>query len=309
MTPSEQVRELATIDPDATTDELLHKLLANLTALLGARRAYITELIAKGKSRTIASWESGCRGPVREYEMQGTPCEAVMRNGVQVIDCGLSDRYLFDETSLGYGCESFIGNPIVDHHGKRIGQLCVFGAQPLDNSEMAGALLSLAAVRVSAELEPRQHEASLRHQRRALEVLLGNLPGMVYRCDFDESRRLQFASQGCEALTGYDDRRLVDEVGQWTRLVDEADRQRIWQEIQTAVSAGGAYEIQYQIRTRDGSRKWIWERGCVLRDNEGQVRAIEGFVSDATALRESEAALARSCLLYTSDAADESSSV
>ena len=294
MTPSEQVRELATIDPDATTDELLHKLLANLTALLGARRAYITELIAEGKSRTIASWESGSRGPVREYEMKGTPCEAVMRNGVQVVDCHLSDRYLFDEASLGYGCESFVGNPIVDHHGKRVGQLCVFGAQPLDDSEMAGALVSLAAVRVSAELEHRKHEASLRHQRRALEVLLGNLPGMVYRCDFDESRGLQFASQGCEALTGYDDRQLVDGIAQWTRLVDEADKKHVWEQVRSAISAGKAYEIQYRIATKDGSRKWIWERGCGLRDNEGQIHAIEGFVSDATALRESEAALARS---------------
>lgn len=294
MTPSEQVRELATIDPDATTDELLHKLLANLTALLGARRAYITELIDDGKSRTIASWENGSRGPVREYEMRGTPCEAVMRNGVQIVDCQLSDRYTFDEKSLGYGCESFVGNPIVDHNGDRIGQLCVFGAKPLENSEMAGALVSLAAVRVSAEFEHTQHEASLRHQRRALEVLLGNLPGMVYRCDFDESRRLQFVSQGCETLTGYDNHHLLSDVAQWTRLVDEEDRPGVWAKIQSAVSAGSAYEIQYQIRTRDGSRKWIWERGCGLRDNHGHVRAIEGFVSDATALRESEAALARS---------------
>ena len=54
MKPSHQVRELATTVPGATADELLHKLLANLTALLGARRAYITEIVDKRVSRTIA---------------------------------------------------------------------------------------------------------------------------------------------------------------------------------------------------------------------------------------------------------------
>jgi two-component system sensor kinase FixL len=294
MTPSEQVRELATIDPGATTDELLHKLLANLTDLLGARRAYITELIGEGESRTIASWEDGCRGPVREYRMKGTPCDVVMRNGVQVVDCKLSDRFMLEENSLGYGCESFVGNPIVDHDGARIGQLCVFGAKPLKDSEMASALVSLAAVRVSAELEHRQHEASLRHQRLQLEVLLGNLPGMAYRCRYDEARSLEFVSKGCEALTGYSNESLTGKVAGWSSLIDERDRPRVWNEIRSAVAAGTCFETQYRITAKDGSQKWVWERGCRLRDESGQVGPLEGFISDATALRESEAALARS---------------
>ena len=161
MRPSEQVRELSTIVPGATKDELLHRLLSNLAGVLGARRAYVTEIASEGVSRTIASWEDGKRGPVREYAISGTPCAAVMRHGVQVVDCELASRYDLPETSLGYGCESFIGSPIVDHEGDRIGQLCVFGAKPLHDTEMASALVSLAAVRVSSELEHRRHEASL----------------------------------------------------------------------------------------------------------------------------------------------------
>ena len=101
MTPSQQVRELATTVPGATTDELLHKLLADLTALMGARRGYVTEVIGCGKSRTIASWEDSQRGPVRTYTVSGTPCAAVLRDGVQVVDCELGERYILRESSLG----------------------------------------------------------------------------------------------------------------------------------------------------------------------------------------------------------------
>jgi hypothetical protein len=133
MTPSQQVCELANTVPGATTDELLHKLLADLTALLGARRGYVTEVIDCAKSRTIASWEDNQRGPVRTYAVSGTPCAAVLRHGVQVINCDLGERYVLQESSLGYGCDSFVGSPIVDRSGERIGQLCVFGAKPLND--------------------------------------------------------------------------------------------------------------------------------------------------------------------------------
>ena len=159
MKPSQQVGELASSALGATTDELLHKLLANLTAVLGARRAYVTEVsVGLPNHRVLGGRSARARAGIR---YKGTPCAMVMRDGTQVVDCELGERYMLDESSLGYGCESFIGSPIVDRDGDRIGQLCVFGAKPLDDTEMAGALVALAAVRVSAELEHRKYEAAL----------------------------------------------------------------------------------------------------------------------------------------------------
>lgn len=292
--PSDQVRELATIVPGASTDELLHKLLANLTALLGARRAYVTEALEGGVSRTIASWEDDKRGPVREYAITGTPCATVMRHGVQVVDCELASRYDIKESSLGYGCDNFVGSSIVDHEGERIGQLCVFGAGELADPEMAGALISMAAVRISAELEHRQYASSLRRQRRQLEVLLGNLPGMAYRCDADEDRHMRFVSQGCEALTGHSSDEFNGGLADWNELIHENDRERIRKEVRQALAGNKSFEVQYRIVTRDGTQKWVWERGCEIDTDDGQTRSIEGFISDASALKESQAALARS---------------
>ena len=71
-------------------------------------------------SRTVASWEEGKPGPVREYALSGTPCEAVMRHGIQVVDCELGRRYTLDQSSIGYGCESFVGSAIVNREGVKI---------------------------------------------------------------------------------------------------------------------------------------------------------------------------------------------
>ena len=294
MRPSQKVRDLGTIVPGATTDELLHKLLEDVTALLGARRAYVTERLSGTISHTIASWEDGKPGAHREYDIAGTPCADVVRDGVQVIECDLGARYIFGESSMGYGFESFIGSSVHDRYGKTIGQVCVFGDDPVEDSELAGALVSLAAVRVSAEIEYRHQNESLLQQRRQLETLLGNLPGMAYKCDNEPLRGMHFVSQGCKALTGYDLKQLVDESKHWTELIHEGDRDRVWGIVQSALSAGENFEAQYRIVTKDGRQKWVWERGCGVAGEDGEFSSLEGFVSDATALKESEEALARS---------------
>ena len=202
MTPSQQVRELATTVPGATTDELLHKLLADLTALMGARRGYVTEVIGHGKSRTIASWEDNQRGPVRTYAVRGTPCAAVLRYGVQVVDCELGERYSLQESSLGYGCDSFVGSPIVDRSGETIGQLCIFGAKPVNDPEMASALVSLAAVRVSAELEHRQQEASLaRSEAYSKAIVATAADGII---TLNAKGRVESFNRAAEDMFGYE---------------------------------------------------------------------------------------------------------
>ena len=207
MTPSQQVCELATTVPGTTTDELLHKLLADLTALMGFRRGYVTQVIGCGKSRTIASWEDNQRGPVRTYSVKGTPCAAVLRHGVQVVDCELGDRYILEESSLGYGCDSFVGCPIVDHSGERIGQLCVFGAKPLRDPEMASALVSLAAMRVSAELEHRRQQAALaRSEAYSTAIVATAADGVI---TLDEKGRIESFNRAAEDMFGYEAKEVL----------------------------------------------------------------------------------------------------
>ena len=49
--------------------------------------------------------------------------------------------------------------------------------------------------------------------------------------------------------------------------------------------------MTYRILTRNGEEKWVWERGQGIRDKQGQLQALEGFITDITERKRSEAAL------------------
>ena len=57
-------------------------------------------------------------------------------------------------------------------------------------------------------LQHHQRQA-LRKRERQLSILMDNLPGMAYRCLFDDHWTMLFVSQGCVRLTGYQPDELI----------------------------------------------------------------------------------------------------
>ncbi|MBI5830780.1 MAG: PAS domain S-box protein [Armatimonadetes bacterium] len=158
---------------------------------------------------------------------------------------------------------------------------------------LAAALASLA----SGLWHRRQHrhfeslylgETKAGEQGRILQTLLSNLPGMAYRCRNDSTWTLQLVSSGCEALTGYAVEELLDNRSlSYNDIIHPDDRDMVWQSVQNAVEKHEPYELVYRIIARDGTRKWVWERGCGFFRAE-QLEALEGFICDITDRHQAE---------------------
>ncbi len=130
-------------------------------------------------------------------------------------------------------------------------------------------------------------EEELRESRRRLSTLMSNLPGMAYRCLNEPHWPMIFVSEGCEELCGYSSEELVSGEVIWESLLVPDDRQWLWDSVQAAVSERRPFEIEYRIRHRDGSSRWLWEQGRgVFRD--GELEALEGFITDVTARKRAE---------------------
>ena len=139
--------------------------------------------------------------------------------------------------------------------------------------------------------ESRQLRAELRETERMLATLIGNLPGMVYRCRNDEQWTMELVSEGCLELTGYSPQELLfNSRISFEQIVHAADRGRIRAQVQSALAAHRRFSIEYRIVCRDGTVKWVSEAGVsVAADAKRSV--VEGFIQDISERKAAENAL------------------
>ena len=127
---------------------------------------------------------------------------------------------------------------------------------------------------------------------RMLRTLLRNLDGMIYRCRGDGSWAMEFISEGCRRLTGYDaDDLLLDNRVSYESITHPDDGARVRADITRGLELRQRFDIEYRILHANGEIRWAWERGAGVYDAHGQLIAIEGIVQDITERKESLQAL------------------
>jgi PAS domain S-box-containing protein len=126
-------------------------------------------------------------------------------------------------------------------------------------------------------------EIQLREARRTLSTLLTNLPGMVYRCRHDADWSMDFVSPSCLALTGYTDEAFkAREVSFGKQVILPEDLEKVQRTVDEALQNRRPFQLSYRIRTAEGSVKWVWEQGCAIFDEAGELQALEGYIIDVT---------------------------
>ena len=129
----------------------------------------------------------------------------------------------------------------------------------------------------------RDAEQALQESQRQLSTLLGNLPGMAYRCSNDRQWTMAYVSEGCLPLTGYAPEQLLGNAEiAYGDMIHVGDRDDVWQQVQHALNAREPFQLSYRLVTANGAEKWVWERGQGIYDEEDVLLVIEGFISDIT---------------------------
>ena len=136
-----------------------------------------------------------------------------------------------------------------------------------------------------------QAEAALRVSEGRQRALLANVPSMLFRGDTLPPWPMVYMSEGVERLTGYPPSHFVVDGAPYESLMLPEDAPRVRGEVAAQIAAGQLVKVEYRIRHRDGSLRWVEGRARIAEDDP---RFFEGTVFDITDRKRAEEALRES---------------
>jgi PAS domain S-box-containing protein len=175
----------------------------------------------------------------------------------------------------------------------------VFDQWALVGALCGGAVITLGAIAGMAQLRmtQRAYERVLNEQadsRQKYESLVVNLPGCVYRCDWNADWTMLFMSQGIRSIAGYAPETFMSGGSLTYASAIHPDDAKM---VDDAVAAGAArnepFTVEYRLRHKDGSLRWVFEKGCVIKNSEGKPIYLDGVILDITESKQAALAMHR----------------
>ena len=154
-------------------------------------------------------------------------------------------------------------------------------------SRAAIGVLHDVTARVTSAVELADAEARYR-------TLIETIPAVTYIADWDELGSFRYVSPQIEELLGFPAERWLGSSTLWEERLHPEDAERVLAETRYAFREQKAFDCEYRLIAADGRVVWVWERDTVIRDEHGQPLLTQGIVTDVTATRIAEAALAES---------------
>lgn len=123
---------------------------------------------------------------------------------------------------------------------------------------------------------------TLKESEQKFRSLIQNIPGAAYRCLPNNSWSMLFISDAVEHLCGYpaSDFLLPQAKRSWADLILPED-----QPLVAGINHQQTFMLEYRIRHKDGSIRWLLEQGDALRDDQGNIQALDGFIMDISERR------------------------
>ena len=138
----------------------------------------------------------------------------------------------------------------------------------------------------------KQVEAALRQMNERFRLATLAIDGIVFEWDMLSGE--VYRSEGLYQLIGVRPEDAAPTREWWMERIHPDDLARIESGIESLESLGDRYEGEYRVRHASGRWIDVWERGCLLRDESGQIVGIVGFTTDITNRKQAEITLRQS---------------
>jgi diguanylate cyclase (GGDEF)-like protein/PAS domain S-box-containing protein len=223
-------------------------------------------------------------GESEPLEGSGLYCETVIRSrGELLVANAVADALWRDNPDVERGMISYLGYPISWPDRTPFGTICLLDDKENAYSEFYrnlvlqfGRIIEGHLELVYAEAKREAAEAALATAEQRWRYALDGAGQGVWDFDFQTGRA--FFSIGWKTMLGHSDDEIGESFDEWGSRLHPGDRERT-----LAAADRGDPEIEYRMRHKDGSWRWILSRGRIIeRSASGDARRKIGTHTDIT---------------------------
>ncbi|PWR74785.1 PAS domain S-box protein [Methanospirillum stamsii] len=275
----------------------LNAIIETLSAYLKADGVLIGEVLPDNETvRIISSILDGENITDTYYNIKGTPCEHVIKNGFSLYPDNISNLFPDAKNLSDLQIQGYIGAPLPNSEGKVIGILCILFRHPFQVSETFQEILEIIAVRLAVDIERIHIEQTLRKNQAVLSEAM-NLAKLA-KWEYDVDTGLFLFNENFYQLYGTTSEReggnLMSAEKYAKDFLHPADLSLVSQEIYKAIEAkdpGYTSHLEHRIIRRDGEVRYISVRIAIIKDKSGRTIKTHGVNQDITERRKSEEAI------------------
>ena len=199
------------------------------------------------------------------------------------------------EIAIKYGIHSCVAVPI-ELNNTVIGSLGIYTSESYFFEKEEIKLIEEIVGDINFALESFEKEKKrlkaeqlVFENERKLSTLIKNMQGIAYRCQMDKYWTMEFISDGCIDITGYLPSDFINnKVIAYADIIHPDDTEYVSRTIDEAIYVDKSFTLTYRIYDKNGKMKWVWERGVGIKDQRGNIIALEGLISDITDTKKAE---------------------
>ncbi len=260
-----------------------------LASALEMKVVLLTEVVPgrANRLRTLAMWIGGEPGPQMEYDVAGTPCEVVLREGAASYRAKVRETFPLDPDLEFLGTESYVGQALYNSAGTLLGHVCVLDDKPLRSQSDARSILSIFASRATAELERLQAQAVIRESEERLKIA-GDIAGLS-PLEWDPQTGRMLCDRQLKDIWGLSPEAPMDQRA-FLAAIHPDDRQAVEAGLARAIDGQGEgwFAAEFRvINEHDQVERWVSARGRTRFDQERAVQFL-GAALDVTARKHGE---------------------
>jgi PAS domain S-box-containing protein len=196
-----------------------------------------------------------------EFNIKDSPAQMIFEKGTNISFDKTSERFDKKQFPVKQTLDEFMGVPLLDSMGKRIGIIGVMSEKKIQNKAVLETVLNIFSVRAAAELERDYNIAALKQSEEKFRNLAGNSPDLIYIIDLHDDRVVYFNRK---IILGYNTNEL-ESSDTWNEIVHPDDRKKVKAHWEGFLKSSDKTEsMEYRMKKKTGEYEWVVNRHTII---------------------------------------------